>query len=136
MKTTWIYMNEAVMSLKSGCCSAMTAVILVSGFKSKSLSRRSYISSGTLYQPIACSSSSLLSEPLLAALSASAGWCDTWNSAGSDPSHVLKPLRVSQRILRFSLGSSWLHTIDLPAFKQIKKYHLQWALSEIKQEKI
>lgn len=127
--------------MKSGCCSAMEAVILVAGFKSNSLSRRSYTSSGALSQPISCSSAMLLSEPelmcFLAGLPAScltsAGLCEAWNSPGSEvSSHDRKPLRVSQRILRSSRGSSRLHTRDLPAFRnkiifsQLKVRGIKW----------
>lgn len=126
------------MSLKKGCSKASFAVILVAGFKSSSLSSRSYASSGTWSHPF-MSVAFIFKAP-------SPSWklCKCWicfpsvsgaqdlsvatgkavlfsDLLGSSSWYLLQllfvPLSFSQRVRRFWVGTTWVHTTDFPGEK-------------------
>jgi len=130
--------SHSLMSLKKGCSKASFAVILVAGFKSSSLSSRSYASSGTWSHPFmsaalfseAPSSSwqlfkcwiSFLSVTGAHCLSASTGKADSSpDLLGTSPWDLLQlpfvPLSFSQRVRKFWAGTTWVHRTDLPRRK-------------------
>lgn len=136
--------SQSLMSLKKGCSKASFAVILVAGFKSSSLSSRSYASSGTWSHPFMSvafiSKASSPSWKLFKCwicfpsvsgahgLSTGTGKAESFtNLLGTSPWDLLPllfvPLNFSQRVLKFCAGTTWVHRTDLPRKKSYSKRH-------------
>lgn len=136
--------SQSLISLKKGCSKASFAVILVAGFKSSSLSSRSYASSGTWSHPFmsvafiskAPSPSWRLFTCWICflrvsgahGLSAATGKAEAFaDLLGTSLWGLLQllfvPLNFSQRVLKFCAGTTWVHRTDLPRKKIYSKRH-------------